>query len=112
LQTIHSSSSSFETVSSIIELNESKAYILAHPLARILYQKLNRGVNNMVSDGRGRLFRRKDGKFLIYLPKDFAEDSMFPFRGADSIFVKVSFKIGDTSKLLIEKWKEPPPPAE
>jgi len=112
LQTIHHSSSSFETVSSIIELNESKAYILAHPLAHILYQKLNRGVNNMVSDGRGRLFRRKDGKFLIYLPKDFAEDSMFPFRGADSIFVKVSFKIGDTSKLLIEKWKEPPPPAE
>lgn len=112
MQTIHPSSSSFETVSSIIELNESKAYILAHPLARILYQKLNRGVNNMVSDGRGRLFRRKDGKFLIYLPKDFAEDSMFPFRGADSIFVKVSFKIGDTSKLLIEKWKEPPPPAE
>lgn len=112
MQTIHPSSSSFDTVSSIIELNESKAYILAHPLARILYQKLNRGVNNMVSDGRGRLFRRKDGKFLIYLPKDFAEDSMFPFRGADSIFVKVSFKIGDTSKLLIEKWKEPPPPAE
>lgn len=112
MQTIHPSSSSFDTVSSVIELNESKAYILAHPLAHILYQKLNRGVNNMVSDGRGRLFRRKDGKFLIYLPKDFAEDSMFPFRGADSIFVKVSFKIGDTSKLLIEKWKEPPPPAE
>ncbi|MDI6690605.1 MAG: hypothetical protein QME50_01905 [Candidatus Bathyarchaeota archaeon] len=31
----------------------------------------------MVSEGRGRLFRRKDGKFLIYLPKDLAEDSMF-----------------------------------
>ncbi len=60
----------------------------------------------MVNEGRGRLFRRKDGKFLIYLPKDFAEDSMFPFRGSDSIFVKVSFKLGD-NKLLIEKWKEP-----
>jgi hypothetical protein len=60
----------------------------------------------MVNDGRGRLFRRKDGKYLIYLPKDFAEDSMFPFRGSDSIFVKVSFKLGD-SKLLVEKWKEP-----
>ena len=60
----------------------------------------------MVNDGRGRLFRRKDGKFLIYLPKDFAEDNMFPFRGSDSIFVKVSFKLGD-NKLLIEKWKEP-----
>jgi hypothetical protein len=60
----------------------------------------------MVNEGRGRLFRRKDGKFLIYLPKDFAEDSMFPFGGSDSIFVKVSFKLGD-NKLLVEKWKEP-----
>ena len=60
----------------------------------------------MVSDGRGRLFRRKDGKYLIYLPKDLAEDSMFPFKGADSVFVKVNFKLGD-NKLLIEKWKEP-----
>jgi hypothetical protein len=60
----------------------------------------------MVNDGRGRLFRRKDGKYLIYLPKDLAEDSMFPFKGADSVFVKVNFKLGD-NKLLIEKWKEP-----
>jgi hypothetical protein len=59
----------------------------------------------MVSEGKGRLFRRKDGKFLIYLPKDLAEDSMFPFKGSDSIFVKVSFKIGD-DKLLIERWPE------
>ena len=56
----------------------------------------------MVSEGRGRLFRRKDGKFLIYLPKDLAEDSMFPFKGSDSIFVKISFKLGD-NKLLVEK---------
>jgi hypothetical protein len=62
----------------------------------------------MVSDGRGRLFRRKDGKYLIYIPKDLAEDSMFPFKGADSIFVKVSFKLGET-KLLIERWVEPEP---
>jgi len=59
----------------------------------------------MVSEGKGRLFRRKDGKFLIYLPKDLAEDSMFPFKGSDSIFVRVSFKIGD-DKLLIERWHE------
>jgi hypothetical protein len=57
----------------------------------------------MVNEGRGRLFRRKDGKYLVYLPKDFAEDSMFPFKGSDSIFVKVSFKLGDT-RLYIEKW--------
>lgn len=59
----------------------------------------------MVSEGRGRLFRRKDGKFLIYLPKDLAEDSMFPFKVTDSMFVKVSFKIGD-EKLIIERWPE------
>jgi hypothetical protein len=65
----------------------------------------------MVSEGRGRLFRRKDGKYLIYLPKDLAEDSMFPFKGADSIFVKVSFKLRD-DKLLVEKWVEPVQPEE
>jgi hypothetical protein len=58
---------------------------------------------NMVSEGRGRLFRRKDGKYLVYLPKDLAEDSMFPFKGVDSVFVKVSFELQD-DKLLIEKW--------
>lgn len=63
----------------------------------------------MVSEGRGRLFRRKDGKYLIYLPKDLAEDSMFPFKGADSIFVKVGFKLKD-DKLLVEKWIEPEQP--
>ncbi len=60
----------------------------------------------MVSEGRGRIFRRKDGKFLVYLPKDFAEDSMFPFKGAESVFVKVSFKTGE-KYLHIEEWKEP-----
>lgn len=59
----------------------------------------------MVNEGRGRLFRRKDGKYLIYLPLDLAEDSMFPFKGGDSVYVKVSFKIGD-NKLIVEKWQE------
>lgn len=65
----------------------------------------------MVNEGRGRLFRRKDGKFLIYLPKDLAEDSMFPFKTVESIYVKVGFKLGD-NKVLIEKYKEPPPEPE
>ena len=59
----------------------------------------------MVNEGKGRLFRRKDGKYLIYVPKDLAEDTMFPYKGADSVFVKVSFKTGE-NKLLIEKWSE------
>jgi hypothetical protein len=62
-------------------------------------------VKPLVNEGKGRLFRRKDGKYLIYVPKDLAEDSMFPFKTADSIRVKVSFKLGD-EKILIEKWKE------
>ena len=59
----------------------------------------------MVSEGKGRLFRRKDGKYLIYVPKDLAEDTMFPYKGADSVFVKVSFKTGE-NKLMIEEWSE------
>jgi hypothetical protein len=34
---------------------------------------------------------------------------MFPFKGADSIFVKVTFKLGGKD-LLIEKWVEPVQP--
>jgi len=67
----------------------------------------------MVSEGRGRLFRRKDGKYLIYVPKDLCEDSMFPFRDLPpsrsgtgvGLEVKVSFKIGGRKELLIEEWK-------
>jgi len=62
-------------------------------------------VSIMVSEGRGRLFRRKDDKYLIYIPKDLAEDSMFPFRGASSVSVKVKFNLGE-EKLIIQKWKE------
>jgi hypothetical protein len=57
----------------------------------------------MVSEGRGRIFRKKDGKYLVYLPKDLAEDSMFPFKGGSTVFVKVSFVLGN-GRLLVEKW--------
>jgi len=69
----------------------------------------------MVSEGRGRLFRRTDGKYLIYVPKSLAEDSMFPFKNwqedqrtgeKNSIPMKVSFKRG-VQRLIIEEWKEP-----
>jgi len=69
----------------------------------------------MVSEGRGRLFRRKDGKYLIYLPKSLADDSMFPFKdmkpgsrgGGDCVFVRVSFVPGLKGRLLVEGWPEP-----
>ncbi len=59
----------------------------------------------MVNVGKGRLFRRADGKYLIYLPLDLATDSMFPFRTETSVRVKVSFKIGE-KKLIIEPLAE------
>lgn len=59
----------------------------------------------MVSEGKARLFRRKDGKYLIYVPLDLAEDSMFPFKTQTSIELKIYFKIRD-NKLVLEKWKE------
>ena len=62
---------------------------------------------NVMNEGKGRLFRRKDGKYLIYVPVDLAQDSMFPFKekflGTDSLHVKVSFKPGD-NELVIERW--------
>lgn len=61
----------------------------------------------MVSSGRGRLFRRTDGKYLIYLPVSLAEDSMFPFKDLDSVFLKISFKPDGKQALLVEKWTEP-----
>ena len=59
----------------------------------------------MVNVGKARVFRRKDGKYLIYLPLDLATDSMFPFRTETSVKVKVSFKIGE-KKLVIEPLEE------
>jgi len=49
----------------------------------------------MVSEAKGRLFRRKDGKYLLYIPKSLAEDSMFPFKENPSVTVTISFKVGD-----------------
>ena len=59
----------------------------------------------LVSEGKGRIFRRKDGKYLIYLPLDLAEDSMFPFplKKVPDVYVKISFKLGKDI-LFIEKW--------
>jgi hypothetical protein len=61
--------------------------------------------NNMVSEGKGRLFRRKDGKYLLYVPLKLAEDSMFPFKTESSIKLKISFKLGG-NKLTVQKWNE------
>jgi len=62
----------------------------------------------MVKEGKGRLFKRKDGKYLIYVPVALAEDSMFPFpldEVDSAVSVKIGFKVGD-NKLKVEKWNE------
>jgi len=59
----------------------------------------------VVNVGKGRLFRRADGKYLIYLPLDLATDSMFPFRTESSVRVKVSFTVG-AKKILIEQLEQ------
>ena len=62
----------------------------------------------MVKERKGRLFRRADGKYLIYVPVSLAEDSMFPFpldKANSAVSVKVSFEVGG-DKLTVEKWRE------
>ena len=59
----------------------------------------------MVNVGKARVFRRKDGKYLIYLPSYLAKDSQFPFKTETSVKVKVTFKTGE-EKLVIEAFDE------
>ena len=63
----------------------------------------------MVSEGKGRIFRRKDHKYLLYLPVYLVEDSMFPFQmqTETEVYVKVSFKQGKKA-LLVEEWVDEP----
>jgi hypothetical protein len=60
----------------------------------------------MVNEGKARLFKNTQGRYMIYLPVDLAQDSMFPFKVADSKYVKVGFKQGE-DKLVITEWNEP-----
>jgi hypothetical protein len=59
----------------------------------------------MVNEGKARLFKNSQGRYLIYLPVDLAQDSMFPFKVGDSMNVRVGFKQGD-NKLTITEWTE------
>jgi len=59
----------------------------------------------VVNVGKARVFRRKDSKYLIYLPLGLVTDSQFPFKTETSVKVKVSFKSGE-EKLVIEPLEE------
>jgi len=43
----------------------------------------------IVAEAKGRIWRRKDGKYFLYLPRHLVEDSAFPFKTESSISVKV-----------------------
>ena len=57
------------------------------------------------NQGKGTIFRRKDDRYLLYLPVKVVDDSMFPLKCNGSMPVKVSF-VPNESRLIMEKWKE------
>ena len=58
----------------------------------------------MVADATGRIGRRTDGKYFLYLPKHLVEDSAFPFKVESSVPVRVLIdRVGE--KLLIMPLK-------
>ena len=59
----------------------------------------------MGNEGKGTIFKRKDARYLLYLPVRVVDDSMFPLKCNDSMPVKVRFKPNE-SKIIIEKWDE------
>jgi len=56
----------------------------------------------LVSQGLGSIFKRKDGKYFIYLPLALAEDTSFPLPFTRSRKVKVSFKHGE-KRIVVEE---------
>jgi hypothetical protein len=58
----------------------------------------------MVLKADGRMSRRSDGKYFLYLPKHLVEDSAFPFDLESSVPVKVLID-RDGEKLLIMPLK-------
>ncbi len=57
----------------------------------------------LVSQARGSIFRRTDGKYFIYVPIRLVEDTAFPLKiGKTATKIQISFKLGD-KKLTIEK---------
>ena len=59
----------------------------------------------MGNEGKGTIFRRKDDRYLLYLPVRVVDDSMFPLKCSGSMPVKVKFNAAD-GKLIVEKWVE------
>jgi hypothetical protein len=60
----------------------------------------------LVSQAKGSIFKRTDGKYFVYVPTRLAEDTAFPFPiGESATKINISFKPGD-KKLTIEKFRK------
>jgi ABC-type Mn2+/Zn2+ transport system ATPase subunit len=59
----------------------------------------------MVGEGRGKIVNkgREYKKIFVYIPKEVAADTSFPFKIGEHVKIKINGK-----KLVIEKLKEPP----
>jgi hypothetical protein len=59
----------------------------------------------MGNEGKGTIFRRKDDRYLLYLPVRVVDNSMFPLKCDGSMPVKVHFNPKE-GKLIVEKWTD------
>jgi hypothetical protein len=57
----------------------------------------------MGNEGKGTIFKRKDERYLLYLPVRLVEDSMFPLKCNGSMPVRIRFQPNE-DKLIVEKW--------
>jgi hypothetical protein len=58
--------------------------------------------SRLVSHSTGSIFKRTDGRYFVYLPKNLVEDTSFPFPPSSSVKVRIHFKPGE-KRLVIEK---------
>lgn len=55
----------------------------------------------MVAAADGRVARRKDGKYFLYLPKNLVEDTAFPFKVESSVRVRVVIDLSRERLLVV-----------
>ena len=60
----------------------------------------------MALEGKGRIFRRTDGKYFVYLPKSVVEDSAFPFKMQSSSPVRVIADLKEGRVLIAPEEKK------
>jgi hypothetical protein len=58
----------------------------------------------VVREGIGSIFKRKDGKFFVYLPQGVVEDTGFPFQLESS--QKVNVRFTEDGKIIVEPLDE------